>query len=194
MKPTAGDVIYADRFWYKHYGIYVDKTTVIHYATDDDSSDGDNAYVHETTPRKFAQGDEVYRLDFPNNSDEWDATIQSLQNVSSSPILFNQTSIASIAPTPNPVETIAGIIYIGKKIGEFLFGHENDENPHLFTPQETIQRAKSRLGEHNYSLPFNNCEHFAIWCKTGMSESTQVDKIIDVLTLVSTRNNRAICW
>ena len=46
MKPTAGDVIYADRFWYKHYGIYVDKTTVIHYATDDDSSDGDIPSYH----------------------------------------------------------------------------------------------------------------------------------------------------
>lgn len=189
MKPNAGDVIYADRFWYKHYGIYVDKKTIIHYATDDDSSDGDNAYVHETTPQKFAQGVEVYRLDFPNNSDEWEVTLHSLQNVSSSPISFNT---AAIAPMYNPIETIAGIIYVGKKIGEFIFGHENDENPHLFTPQETIQRAKSRLGEHNYSLPFNNCEHFALWCKTGMSESTQIEKIIDALTLVS-RNRLMIC-
>lgn len=191
MRPTAGDVIYADRFWYKHYGIYVDKTTVIHYATDDDSSDSDNAFVHETTPRKFAQEDDVYRLDFPNNSNEWEATLESLQNVQSLPISLNQESIIT---APNSVETIASIIYIGKKIGKYLFGYENDENPHLFTPQETIQRAKSRLGEHNYSLPFNNCEHFAIWCKTGMSESTQIEKIVDMLALVSARNTSVVHW
>lgn len=37
-----------------------------------------------------------------------------------------------------------------------------------------IQRAKSRLGESEYSLLFNNCEHFATWCKTGLQHSEQV--------------------
>lgn len=37
-----------------------------------------------------------------------------------------------------------------------------------------IQRAQSRLGESKYSLLFNNCEHFATWCKTGSHESEQV--------------------
>jgi len=37
-----------------------------------------------------------------------------------------------------------------------------------------IQRAKSRLGESKYSLLFNNCEHFATWCKTGLQDSEQV--------------------
>jgi Lecithin retinol acyltransferase len=37
-----------------------------------------------------------------------------------------------------------------------------------------IQRAKSRLGEIKYNLLFNNCEHFATWCKTSLSESEQV--------------------
>lgn len=47
---------------------------------------------------------------------------------------------------------------------------------HLYTPTETIERAKSRLGEEKYALPFNNCEHFAIWCKTGVHESHQVNE------------------
>lgn len=46
---------------------------------------------------------------------------------------------------------------------------------HLYTPKETVERAKSRLGEEKYALPFNNCEHFAIWCKTGVKESHQVN-------------------
>jgi hypothetical protein len=41
-------------------------------------------------------------------------------------------------------------------------------------PQTVIRRARSRLGEARYNLPFNNCEHFAVWCKTGRPESEQV--------------------
>lgn len=38
-----------------------------------------------------------------------------------------------------------------------------------------ISRAKSRLGQRDYALLSNNCEHFAEWCKTGCSQSEQVD-------------------
>ncbi|MGB7486504.1 MAG: lecithin retinol acyltransferase family protein, partial [Phormidesmis sp.] len=38
-----------------------------------------------------------------------------------------------------------------------------------------IARAESRLGEQRYDLFFNNCEHFASWCKTGRSECLQLD-------------------
>jgi len=44
-----------------------------------------------------------------------------------------------------------------------------------------VERAKSRLGERAYNLLLNNCEHFAIWCKTGKSESTQVQNFIDTI-------------
>ncbi|PAX51198.1 lecithin retinol acyltransferase family protein [Brunnivagina elsteri] len=43
-----------------------------------------------------------------------------------------------------------------------------------YPDDKVIQRAKSRLGESKYSLLFNNCEHFATWCKTGLSDSEQV--------------------
>ena len=39
----------------------------------------------------------------------------------------------------------------------------------------TLQRAQSRLGEQSYNLLFNNCEHFAHWCKTGRHRSAQVE-------------------
>ena len=29
----------------------------------------------------------------------------------------------------------------------------------------TLRRAMGRLGEQDYNLLFNNCEHFATWCK-----------------------------
>ena len=43
------------------------------------------------------------------------------------------------------------------------------------TPRVSLRRAMSRLGEQNYNLLFNNCEHFAHWCKTGRHRSEQVE-------------------
>ena len=51
----------------------------------------------------------------------------------------------------------------------------------IYLPQETVNRAISRVGEDKYNLLFNNCEHFAIWCKTGVSESYQVKRVINTL-------------
>ncbi len=39
----------------------------------------------------------------------------------------------------------------------------------------TLRRAMSRIGEQRYNLLFNNCEHFANWCKTGRHRSNQVE-------------------
>ena len=46
------------------------------------------------------------------------------------------------------------------------------------TSEETVRRAKSQLGMSQYSLMFNNCEHFAIWCKTGLKESSQMIRLL----------------
>lgn len=46
-----------------------------------------------------------------------------------------------------------------------------------FNAYETVRRAKSRLGEKSYNLLQNNCEHFAVWTKTGNSRSYQLDRL-----------------
>ncbi|NEQ25214.1 MAG: hypothetical protein F6K28_40290, partial [Microcoleus sp. SIO2G3] len=46
--------------------------------------------------------------------------------------------------------------------------------PVSYIPDIVIARAESRLGETNYNLLTNNCEHFATWCKTGRNESKQL--------------------
>jgi hypothetical protein len=43
-----------------------------------------------------------------------------------------------------------------------------------FSPEEIVRRARSRLGENDYRLLTNNCEHFCNWCHSGMSHSAQV--------------------
>ncbi|MDX1965008.1 MAG: lecithin retinol acyltransferase family protein [Pirellulales bacterium] len=44
-----------------------------------------------------------------------------------------------------------------------------------FEAEIVCRRAESRLGEANYHVATNNCEHFANWCKTGRAISLQVD-------------------
>jgi hypothetical protein len=43
----------------------------------------------------------------------------------------------------------------------------------------TVRRAMSRIGEQNYNLLFNNCEHFATWCKTGRHRSGQIESAVE---------------
>lgn len=36
-----------------------------------------------------------------------------------------------------------------------------------YSGAEIVRRAASRLGECDYNVVFNNCEHFARWCRNG---------------------------
>lgn len=57
-----------------------------------------------------------------------------------------------------------------------------------FIPDVVVNRAISRLGEQKYNLLFNNCEHFATWCKTGISDSQQIREFVPVITQFNTVN------
>jgi len=48
-------------------------------------------------------------------------------------------------------------------------------------PETVVWRARSKLGERKYNPFTNNCEHFAMWCKTGRSSSDQVNKAKEML-------------
>ena len=50
-----------------------------------------------------------------------------------------------------------------------------------FVPNVVVSRAESRLGEDKYNLLFNNCEHFANWCKTGISDSKQIREFVPLM-------------
>lgn len=50
--------------------------------------------------------------------------------------------------------------------------HDHDD---CLAPREVIARATACLGERDYSLLTNNCEHFALWCKTGSLHSAQIE-------------------
>ena len=62
-----------------------------------------------------------------------------------------------------------------------------DDLPRIYSAEETLERAKSVMGDNEhgfnkqYDLVSNNCEHFAIWCKTGQIKSYQVSRFIEKL-------------
>lgn len=50
-----------------------------------------------------------------------------------------------------------------------------------FSPDEIVRRAYSRVGESDYNLVFQNCEHFATWCACGLEHSAQVQRATAVV-------------
>ncbi|GMS81238.1 hypothetical protein PENTCL1PPCAC_30323, partial [Pristionchus entomophagus] len=50
--------------------------------------------------------------------------------------------------------------------------HDNKQEPR--SPEEIIEMAKQKLGESEYNLVTNNCEHFANYCRYGRKRSGQV--------------------
>ena len=48
---------------------------------------------------------------------------------------------------------------------------------------ESLRIAREHLSKKGYSLPFNNCEHFATYCATGKKKSKQVRRAIGIFTI-----------
>jgi hypothetical protein len=64
-------------------------------------------------------------------------------------------------------------------VSQFANGHPVKIADHLGSPysaEEIVRRARSRLGENDYRLLTNNCEHFCNWCVSGVSRSAQVER------------------
>ncbi|MBD3881928.1 lecithin retinol acyltransferase family protein [Phormidium tenue FACHB-886] len=65
--------------------------------------------------------------------------------------------------------------------------------PIAYIPDVVVERAESRLGERDYNLLTNNCEHFVNWCKTGQNTSQQlINYGLDPSRLGMLANRRAI--
>jgi hypothetical protein len=50
---------------------------------------------------------------------------------------------------------------------------------------DIVQRARSRLGERQYDLLNNNCEHFCNWCLRGESRSLQIESLTRPIRLLA---------
>lgn len=59
-----------------------------------------------------------------------------------------------------------------------------------YSSDEIANRARSRIGESQYKILSNNCEHFCSWCISGKSYSAQVNAYLHcpryLFSLIST--------
>lgn len=124
--------------------------------------------IRETSLKRFLDGDNnCYAVDFDQFGYR---TGDRKVNVPSHGLGSNAVGSVSIFE----------IFTMGKLIYDLLFG----EDRKLYSPEETVRRARehTKAGKNRgYNLFLNNCEHFAIWCKTGIAESEQVNELLKAL-------------
>lgn len=174
--PKYGDVVCVDRsmfgFGYEHYAVYIGNGKVIEYSkprkkkkasispwaavfTIPVETEDNRASIIESDFEDFLEGFSSYKVCY-------------FPDVYGRPTkeMMNAFTIAGVACG------FCGISNI------YRFFTDTKEKYHVYSPEETVQRAKSRLGEKDYFLLTNNCEYFALWCKTGVHESHQVQDFI----------------
>ena len=138
--------------------IYVERLNGIYAHHGIDTGDGqvihytgknwrDPRKVQRTGIEQFAQGGEIKTKDYT-------AFFESIQ----SPDTYQKKTSYQIARVLNRIQ-----------------GVDLDQlDP---SPDAVIDRAEARIGERAFSIIFHNCEHFASWCKTGISNSEQVTAV-----------------
>ena len=83
---------------------------------------------------------------------------------------------------PGKAKVVRGKIKFDTNENLYVIKHTS-----CFDRETVISRAESKLGEREYNTFTNNCEHFALWCKTGVSSSEQINKATDALKVAGTR-------
>jgi hypothetical protein len=162
--PKLGDILAVNCGLYYHYGVYAGKNRVIHYAAKN-ANFGDAIYIHETTLHRFLHRGRCLICRFPDKYRKPDLG----------------TKVSNMIANPNLFTVLDSVSALVTELSSSGF--------HLYSGKETVERARSRIGEGKYSLIFNNCEHFAIWCKTGISHSTQVNVVLSLLTAIPAKIN-----
>lgn len=163
VKINFGDVIFVERsLGYRHFGVYSGNRKVIHYVKNN-GNDLDGV-IGETSIEKFLGDDKnCYVCNFDEKG--------------------RRTS-ESLATSTSIVAQHIGIFDLLKIVYD-IYTFLNSENGKLYSPEETVARARSKIGESNYNLFLDNCEHFAIWCKTGLYKSEQVEEFLNIFTSTS---------
>lgn len=149
-----GDVIYVERGFYKHFGVYSGGRKVIHYVKD--GADPFDGVIRETSFTQFIEGNNNCHVCLFDSFGR-----------------RHDTTPAKIFSEPNSHVTAIDLLFGAKEIYDLLFSEAK-----LYSAEETVQRARSCIGKRGYNLVVHNCEHFAVWCKTGVEKSEQVDEII----------------
>jgi len=151
VSARFGDIIGVYRGPTKHYGIYISDRSVVHYAPYIDQFDQYH-YIRKTTLDRFLHGKASYFI-----------------------CIFPQIGTINRISTQN-IPLPAWLTRL--KLWELF---QQNPNYRIYTPHQTVQRALSKVGEREYSPSIGNCENFVVWCKTGITETSQVKYLLDLL-------------
>ena len=152
-----GDILAVQRYGgvYSHYAVYIGYGKVIHFAQDERDGITGSCSIHKADFSEFLKTETRYEIiHFPENGSD---PIHECVNLND---IDTRTTYESVNLIPGLKAAL-----------------RNLKGYHLYSANETVERAKSRIGETQYNLAFNNCEHFALWCKTGLKESSQVEDL-----------------
>lgn len=160
-----GDVLGVDHGFYQHFGVYIgDEQVIQYYPLDGDVTK--DIVIHITGLEVFLENEEEYFVcDFSKLYDKPEKSYEIVPQAKKlSRLLEPKLNLSEEFTKTNGIYTA------------FATGRYK-----IYSPEETVKRAYSRLGETSYNMIQNNCEHFAIWCKTGIAESYQVNAILKVM-------------
>lgn len=173
--PAMGDVIAVSRGAYDHYGVYVSDSEVIEFSPRNAKGE---MVIQRTTFAEFIGGSKLcYYLVFPEEYGmpgkvAFSPAVRTVRGIQLDSSQVFRAFLDSIRPNIGAFWT--------RNVADAL---ETAAHYHLYSPQETVRRARAHIGRdrfgegsERYSLLRNNCEHFAVWCKTGICMSTQADR------------------
>ena len=156
----SGEVVKGDRGVYDHYGLFLrtlgrngEELHVIHYTGRNGHNDF-NGIVKETALNTFLDGADEFMVCRYEAGECRQRFLVRVRDI---------------------LRTRAGISECSRM-------NELADSPGR-EGMRAVERGRSRIGAEGYSLPVNNCEHFAVWCRTGESESSQVDDVLHALIL-----------
>ncbi|SDG26158.1 kelch-like protein 24/35 [Selenomonas sp. WCT3] len=99
--------------------------------------------------------------------------------------IISETTLADFQGVSDTIYVLNSTTPSGPPLFDWIVHRLLGDDIELFSPEETVARARSKLGERGYNLLLNNCEHFALWCKTGIAQSAQSDYLLSCLQLLN---------
>ena len=164
-----GTVLRVSRGVYDHYGVYVGNDEIVHFTSYSSDKGSDNT-VMKTDMRMFIRGAESFDvMAFPESLKD-----KSLLKGAT----FGSIAVA-VASAAIPLARVISGAYAVLS-AKSTYSAAATDGYHFYTKDECAERAEQCIGLAGYDLLERNCEHLAIWCKTGIQTSTQVNKLIEM--------------
>ncbi len=99
--------------------------------------------------------------------------------------IISETTLADFQGVSDTIYVLNSTAQSDPPLFDWIVRRLLGDDIELYSPEETVARARSKLGERGYNLLLNNCEHFALWCKTGIAQSSQSDYLLACLQLLN---------